>query len=171
MNKFSGPPLNCHATGGATIELLVVLPVLLFTLAIGADQARMMRAAVALDSAVQMGVLAGVIKLKETGFNKEDPDDPVTIPYAVIDAMRDTAENDASDYTIQVNEPIYRCRCPDADYMLDDLVPCNESSIINCSDPLIYLQMTATTQIDMVFYVPGSDPHLILSRTATMCGQ
>ena len=163
-----------RGAGGATIEILVVLPVLLITLAIGVDEARMMRAAVALDNAVQMGVLAGVVKLKAVGFDKTGG--PITINNwaDVKSEMSNTAVADAGDYTIQVDdaEIVYRCRCPDPNtYMVGSPVSCGDSKIVNCADPMIYLQMTATTQVDMVFKVPGSEPHLILSRTAMMCGQ
>jgi len=163
--------LRCgQALGSATVELLVVMPVLLMTLAIGVDEARMMRAAVALDSAVQMGVLAGVIRLKNKGFDKEGPSE-VIVHQDVLDVMRDTAMADASDYTIQVSNTSYSCRCPNpTTFMVGDLVECWKDSIKSCKDPQIYLQMTATTQVDMVLYVPGSNPHLTMTRSASMCG-
>ena len=175
-------PRANHSHGAATIELLVVLPVLLITLAMGVDQARMMRAAIALDSAVQMGVLAGGIKLKEVGFDKLG-DGEIIIPdnevgeNEVFNEMKATAESDAGDYSIQVSTTktnFYRCRCPDDEYYtVGDLFGCGDDEIKNCesNDPMIFLEVTATTQVDMVFYIPGSDPHLILSRTAIMCAQ
>lgn len=181
MNILPVPPRTSHARGAATIELLVVLPVLLITLAMGVDEARMMRAAIALDSAVQMGVLAGGIKLKEVGFDRLDSGEIKVKETAmgeneVFNEMKATAEADASDYTILVSNTkanFYRCRCPDPDdYIIgEDLVGCGHTSILDCADPMIYLEMTATTQVDMVFFIPGSNPHLLLSRTAIMCGQ
>lgn len=170
MNTFSGLSDPGRVRGSATVELLVIMPVLLMTLAIGIDEARMMRAAVALDSAVQMGVLAGVIKLKNNGFDKEDLG-PVIVHADVLTAMTNTAIADAADYTIQVTNASYLCRCPDpTTFMVGNLVSCAASSINSCKDPQIYLQMTATTQVDMMLFVPGANPHLTITRSASMCG-
>lgn len=149
------PPLHqgrMRQRGAATIELIVVLPFLLLLLVGSTDYARIMHAAVSLDSAVRVGVTTGVYTLNQPdGFTK-DADGNITVSEDVFDAMRDAAVAEAQPHSIPAPEVAASCRCPEYDPSgpdSSDLRLCTDELIQVCKDPEIHLTMTASAQVDL----------------------
>ncbi len=160
--------------GNAIIELLIVLPFLLLILVGATDYAKMMHAAVALDSAVRVGVATGSYRLNQSGGYTRDTQGNISVQQVVFDAMTAAARADANPskhpLTINAAEVIAQCLCPEFDPSnpgANNLGLCNTTIIRACSDPEIHLAMTASTQVDLVLL--RRDP-LVLTRDAILAG-
>lgn len=158
------------------VEFVVLLPVLLLILAIGMDFAQVMKASVALSSAVRTGVSAGVQALSgaETWTKPSEVD--IVVNSSVFNAMTSAATADAGSYPITFTAVEAWCRCPDPSNGFtapsDQPALCNNSDyhFDLCQDPEIHLRMVGRLQLQLVLQGWGyaSDP--VLTEEVFMSG-
>lgn len=164
--------MRAHWRGSAIVELLIVLPFLLLILVGASDYARMMQAAVALDSAVRVGVATGSYRLNQPGGYTRAIDGTISVQQVAFDVMTAAARADAdpSRHPLTFDEVIAQCRCPLFDTSnpgANNLGSCSTAVIRACADPEIHLKMRASTQVDLVLL--RRDP-VVLTRDATLAG-
>lgn len=137
--------------GAAAVELAVVLPVLML-LAIGiADYSRVFASAITVANAAKAGAQYGV----QTTVTSNDT-------AAINFAARQDAL-DAGSITVTSTRV---CRCADG-----SIVNCVTATCEAYGAPRIYVTVTVSKAVDMLFDYPGLPAAINVSRTATLRAQ
>lgn len=162
--KFRKSALRQRAClGAASLEFLILIPVLLLLLIGGSDLARSTQAVVAVNDSVRIGLTTASLL-----FNQKDADykpiyyerkanGDIEIDQSLINDVTDSVVMAAPSYLndddVSVLTPL--CRCPDYDptFSASGWVSCvGQSAIQNCSlYPQIKMEVSAETQISYSF--------------------
>src|SRR5688572_25595877 len=134
-------------TGSAAVELAIVLPVLALVAIVASDFARIYFTGITVANAARAGAQYGAQDLSTSGNTA---------------GMNQAATDDAADAgAITVSSRSF-CRC-DAGEVAD----CTIGSCGAYGEYRLYVEVTASKTVDMVFRYPGLDPSYTLTRTAT----